>query len=126
MTATVRPAIELDGDWRFVRDPQREHEASSLPDGEPISVPGCWEAQVTDPYRVVTAWYHRTIEIPSAWQDRTAVIAFGAVMYRCVVFLNGERVVPTRAAIPRSRSTSRTTSSRGVPRTGSPCRSRTP
>ena len=92
MTATVRPAIELDGEWRFVRDPQREHEASSLPDGEPISVPGCWEAQVTDPYRVVTAWYHRTIEIPSAWQDRTAVIAFGAVMYRCVVFLNGERV----------------------------------
>lgn len=92
MTEVARPAINLNGEWRFVRDTDRRFDATSLPNGEPIIVPGCWEAQVPDPYRVVTAWYHREVEIPPSWSDANVAITFGAVMYRCVVWLNGERL----------------------------------
>ena len=92
MTALTRQTIDLDGEWRFVRDTARQFTACSLPAGEPIAVPGCWEAQVPQPYRVVTAWYHRSSEIPGAWADGNVVLTFGAVMYRCVVWVNGERV----------------------------------
>ena len=54
-TAT-RSRIDLDGIWRFIPDPERLHDPRRLPDGEPIAVPGCWEAQVGRPYRIVAAW----------------------------------------------------------------------
>ena len=89
----MRQVIALDGEWRFVRDPARERSAADLPDGEPIAVPGCWEAQVSDPFGIVHAWYWRDIEVPRSWgQDGEAVIRLGAVMYRCEVWLNGELV----------------------------------
>jgi hypothetical protein len=87
-----RETIDLDGEWRFIPDPERLHRVERLPDGDPITVPGCWEAQVARPYRIVSAWYRRTIDIPAEWADDRAVIEFQAVMYRCVVFLNGRRV----------------------------------
>ncbi|MDQ6682454.1 MAG: hypothetical protein M3Y88_04180 [Chloroflexota bacterium] len=84
-----RPAIDLDGEWRFIRDPDRLLSPEALPDGEPISVPGCWEAQVPDPYRIVTAWYRRRIRIPADWHGRQVLVRFGAVMYRSTVWVNG-------------------------------------
>lgn len=67
--------------------------ASDLPDGESISVPGCWEAQVDDPFGVVHAWYWREVTVPSSWPvGGECVIQFGAVMYRCELWLNGRRV----------------------------------
>jgi len=88
-TAALRPSLPLDGEWRFVADPERLHQPDDLPDGEPVAVPGPWEAQVARPYRIVTAWYHRTLEVPPEWRGGRVVVRFGAVMYRCVVFLNG-------------------------------------
>lgn len=88
----ARERRPLDGVWRFVADPERLYAPGTLPDGDPISVPGCWEAQVARPYRIITAWYAREVDIPEAWQGSRVVIRFGAVMYRCAVFLNGERV----------------------------------
>ena len=87
-----RDTIDLDGQWQFIPDPERLHRPDHLPAGEPIKVPGCWEAQVARPYQIVSAWYRRSIEIPSDWAGDRAVICFQAVMYRCVVFLNGTRV----------------------------------
>ena len=87
-----RQTIDLDGEWQFVPDPERLYEADRLPEGEPIQVPGCWEAQVARPYRIVSAWYRRSIDIPADWAGERAVICFQAVMYRCVVFLNGQRI----------------------------------
>ncbi|HEY7591279.1 MAG TPA: sugar-binding domain-containing protein [Candidatus Limnocylindrales bacterium] len=87
-----RPSIELDGEWRFVADPERLYGADRLPEGDPIRVPGCWEAQVSRPYRIITAWYRRHIEVPRDWQGDRVVARFGAVMYRCAVFLNGRRM----------------------------------
>ena len=85
----ARRSISLDGEWRFVADPERLRDADGLPTGDPIHVPGCWEAQVARPYGIITAWYHRTIDVPREWHGDRAVIHFGAVMYRCTVFLNG-------------------------------------
>lgn len=87
--ARLRPSRSLDGTWRFVADPERIHDPDALPEGEPIEVPGAWEAQVTRPYGIVTAWYHRELEVPEAWRGGRVVARFGAVMYRCTVFLNG-------------------------------------
>jgi hypothetical protein len=87
-----RPSVELDGEWRFVPDTERLYDPDRLPEGEPIGVPGCWEAQVPRPYRIITAWYHRTFEVPEDWRGQRAILRFGAVMYRCTVFVNGQRV----------------------------------
>jgi hypothetical protein len=88
----VRPVLDLDGDWTFIADPERLFSPDSLPAGEPIRVPGCWEAQVARPYRIITAWYRRTIDVPAEWRGGRTVLRFGAVMYRCAVFVNGRHV----------------------------------
>src|SRR3954471_7429348 len=88
----LRDTIDLDGEWRFIADPEQLYRADRLPDGEPIKVPGSWEAQVARPYRIVSAWYRRPLELPEEWAGERIVVRFEAVMYRCVVFLNGIRV----------------------------------
>lgn len=89
----MRDRLSLDGGWRFVRDPERALDAASLPDGEAIVVPGCWEAQVPDPFGIVDAWYWRDLVIPETWPETGQLVAeFGAVMYRCDVWLDGHRV----------------------------------
>jgi hypothetical protein len=88
----ARTRHSLDGEWRFIADPERLYGPDSLPDGEPIHVPGPWEAQVARPYRIITAWYRRWIDIPADWAGSRIVVRFGAVMYRCVVFVNRQRV----------------------------------
>ena len=92
MRALDRATIGLDGEWRFVGDPERLLEAGRLPEGEPISVPGCWEAQVAHQYRVLTAWYRRSVTIPEEWRGDSVLFHFDAVMYRCWVYLNGVRI----------------------------------
>ncbi|HVL54324.1 MAG TPA: glycoside hydrolase family 2 TIM barrel-domain containing protein, partial [Vitreimonas sp.] len=88
----TRASHSLDGEWRFIADPERLYRADSLPDGDPIQVPGPWEAQVSRPYRIITAWYRRPVDIPAGWSGSRIVLRFGAVMYRCAVFLNGEAI----------------------------------
>ena len=90
-TAT-RSRIDLDGTWLFIPDPERLHDPRRLPDGEPIDVPGCWEAQVGRPYRIIAAWYRRQLDIPADWAGDRIVLRFGAVMYRCDVYLDGEPI----------------------------------
>src|SRR4051794_31326730 len=87
-----RATLSLDGEWQFVADPERLYRADDLPSGEPIHVPGCWEAQVSRPYRIITAWYRRSFDLPADWQGSRVVLRFGAVMYSCIVFLNGREI----------------------------------
>ncbi len=68
------------------------YDAVDLPEGDVITVPGCWEAQVPRPYRIITAWYHRSFEVPADWSDSRLLLRFGAVMYRCAVWLNGQPI----------------------------------
>ena len=89
----MRRAVQLDGEWHLVRDPGRERSVDELPAGEPVSVPGCWEAQIREPFGIVHAWYWRDVEVPPKWcEDGEVVLGFGAVMYRCDVWLNGHQV----------------------------------
>ena len=92
MSDLRRPRLSLDGEWRFVADPERLRTAADLPEGDPIEVPGCWEAQVDRPYKIVTAWYHREVDIPDDWEPGRFAIRFGAVMYGCDVYVDGQRV----------------------------------
>ncbi len=88
-----RESLSLDGEWHLVRDPERRLSAARLPDGERIMVPGCWEAQIDQPFGVVHAWYWRDTEVPAAWaDDGEAFLRFEAVMYRCEAWLNGQRI----------------------------------
>jgi hypothetical protein len=87
-----RGSLSLDGAWSFIPDPERSHGPADLPPGDPITVPGCWEAQVAAPYGIVTAWYRRRFELPDGWDGGRLVIRFGAVMYACEVYLNGRRI----------------------------------
>jgi hypothetical protein len=84
--------VELDGEWSFIPDSERLHEPTSLPDGLPITVPGVWEAQVERPWRIVVGWYKRRFQIPAEWDGDCVLIRFGAVMYSCEVWLNGQPV----------------------------------
>ena len=56
-------------------------------------MPGCWEAQIAEPFGVVHAWYWRDIEVPAGWAGGgEAFLRFEAVMYRCEAWLNGRRI----------------------------------
>jgi hypothetical protein len=87
-----RASLSLDGEWAFVRDPRRTCRVDTLPPGEPIRVPGCWEAQIDEPYGIVTAWYRRSFDVPGEWVEGRVVLRFGAVMYACEVYVNGQVV----------------------------------
>ncbi len=88
----ARASFSLDGEWTFVRDPRRAYRVEALPAGEPIQVPGCWEAQIDEPYGIVTAWYRRAFEVPEDWVGGRVILRFGAVMYACDVYVNGQHV----------------------------------
>jgi hypothetical protein len=90
-TLEGRQAVDLDGEWRFVPDPERLLSPDRLKAGSAIRVPGCWEAQVGR-RPIVTAWYRRELSVPSDWRGDRAMLCFGAVMYAATVFLNGRRI----------------------------------
>src|SRR2546423_9779193 len=85
---TSRAAVSLDGEWRFVADPERLYGPDALPGGEAIDVPGCWEAQVPRPYRIITAWYRRAVDIPADWRGDRGVVPFRAAVFPCSVYVN--------------------------------------
>lgn len=84
-----REIVDLDGEWRFVPDPERTLDVDRLPGGQPIQVPGCWEAQVARPEGILNAWYRRSAVVPADWRGQRAILVFGAVMYQATVFVNG-------------------------------------
>jgi hypothetical protein len=87
-----RRSIDLDGEWRLIPDPERILRADALPEGRPIAVPGCWEAQLPWGQRVVTAWYRRSLTVPAEWRGSRVAVRFGAVMYLATVYLDGHVV----------------------------------
>jgi beta-galactosidase/beta-glucuronidase len=92
MRRFLRDTLDLDGTWELVPDPEELLGPSSVPPGAPIEVPGCWEAQVDRPYRILTAWYRRRFTVDASWAERSALLRFGAAMYQARVWLNGHDV----------------------------------
>jgi beta-glucuronidase len=89
--------VSLCGQWWFRTDPgstgeqQRWYEPHESPSfWRTVSVPHTWQV---DPgfldYRGV-AWYQRTFDAPSEWQDSAVRIEFEAVFHTAKIWVNGE------------------------------------
>jgi hypothetical protein len=89
---THRDTVSLDGTWEFIPDRVRQFGPKNLPAGEPITVPGPWEAQLARPYGIVRAWYRRRFAVPNDWRSGILVIQFGSAMARATVWLDGQLV----------------------------------
>ncbi len=105
------PWLNLNGAWTCELDHSRSgYDADELLRGgddrrsrrlwlskgfaQPITVPFCPESRLSGVGYVdfiEMLWYHRTIDIPAAWNERV-LLHFGAVDYQCDVFIDGRLV----------------------------------
>jgi len=89
--------LNLNGTWQFAFDEADEGREKgyaapgrALP--HTIQVPFCPECEMSglhDKRFSKVLWYRRSFMVPSALKDRRALLRFGAVDYRCEVFVNG-------------------------------------
>src|SRR5258707_4068729 len=90
-------AMSLCGEWRFQTDPGSAgeqqgwyelHESTSS--WRTVNVPHTWQV---DPafvdYRGV-AWYQRSFDVPSEWQDSAVRLEFEAVFHTAKIWVNGQ------------------------------------
>jgi len=87
-------SISLDGDWHFRADPEGTLDVQKLNSAAyvlPTRIPSSWQSQFSDlrDYAGV-AWYWRTITVQPPAADQVALLHFGAVDYRALVFVNGK------------------------------------
>ena len=94
---TLREAVSLCGEWWFRTDPEvageqkrwyETYESTSF--WRRVNVPHTWQVDpaFTD-YRGV-AWYRRTFDAPSEWQDSTLRLEFEAVFHTAKIWINGQ------------------------------------
>ncbi len=88
--------ISLDGEWHFVTDPADRLEVSHLATAtgvRMIRVPSSWQTQFADLRNYAgVAWYWRSFTSPSRRGNAVVMLHFGAVDYRAVVYINGQRL----------------------------------
>jgi len=98
VAGTAKPAavsrVSLDGDWHFLADPGGTLDVQKLDSAanvRPTRIPSSWQSQFSDlrDYAGV-AWYWRTISLEPPAADQAALLRFGAVDYRALVFVNGK------------------------------------
>jgi beta-glucuronidase len=97
MHPATQDVVSLCGQWWFRTDPQNVGEEQRWYDTldtanvwRQVLVPHTW--QIERPfveYRGV-AWYRRTIEAPSEWQNSAVRIEFEAVFHTASIWVNGE------------------------------------
>lgn len=90
--------LTLNGEWQFEIDSAGDGEARGLTTGKDLNakiiVPFCPESKLSglglgNTQKLKHVWYRRMFEVPSAMKDRRVRLHFGAVDYRCWVYLNG-------------------------------------
>ena len=92
--------LNLNGEWQFAFDGDElglgqawYRPGYALP--EKITVPFCYQSKLSglhDKRLCPVVWYKRTFALPEGmWWDRRVFLRFGAVDYRCQVYINGER-----------------------------------
>lgn len=91
----------LNGEWEFATDRVRIGLSQQWFDGRKlrgkIVVPFTFETQLSgrDSNAVEeVVWYARSFEVPSDWrgEDRDILLHFGAVDYRCTIWINGVEI----------------------------------
>ena len=99
MYTTAQTEHSLNGQWEIIFDEQNEGRDADWmksevfakhPDRQVIEVPAAWETIKKD-YEGV-AFYKKTFDVPSDWQDKVIRLQFGAVNYLSEVWLNDEVV----------------------------------
>jgi len=120
VATSSRWRLSLDGQWNFRLIDNPDHVPPSWPakstllarDWNPVQVPGCWtrqhvgdaphytnivmpwpglEAPAT-PQRNPTGLYHRSVDVPGHWVDRTVVLHLGGFESVAAVWCNGDFV----------------------------------
>lgn len=90
---------ELNGTWSFRTDlyNQGEQEQWYLSDQafdhwDEMEVPGNWDLKNEYAEYVGKAWYRRTFEVPSYWQNQNVRLVFEAVYNDAKVWINGKEI----------------------------------
>ncbi|QBD75108.1 glycoside hydrolase family 2 [Ktedonosporobacter rubrisoli] len=90
----------LNGAWDFLADPEDQgrqadwEQPGKVNWSQSILVPFAWESASSTVQRewLPVGWYRRFLERPSAWRQERTILHFGAVYYRCQVWVNGRQV----------------------------------
>jgi len=94
--------INLNGEWDFsfddadigLKERWYKKENSKYFDRK-IAVPFCFQSKlsgIADNSFHDVIWYRRVFDIPKKFNDKKVLLHFGAVDYRCLIYLNGECV----------------------------------
>ncbi len=83
---------ELDGHTTYANG--RHTICRDFSGGIPIQVPGLFEDQLKENYGAFDGivWYHRTVDIPQAWEGHELLLSLGAIDDDDIVFFNGIEV----------------------------------
>ncbi|MHA1507383.1 MAG: glycoside hydrolase family 2 protein, partial [Promethearchaeota archaeon] len=94
--------INLNGEWDFVFDDaniglkERWYKRENSKDFDrKINVPFCFQSKLSgieDNSFHEVIWYRRVFDIPKKFNDKKVLLHFGAVDYKCLIYLNGEYV----------------------------------
>ncbi|HEX5410807.1 MAG TPA: glycoside hydrolase family 2 TIM barrel-domain containing protein [Terriglobia bacterium] len=90
------PIASLDGEWNFLADRSaslKVQDLSSAKDVRTIQVPGSWQSEFSDLRDFAgVGWYWRSVQVDQLQPAQAAILKFGAVDYRAVVYVNNQRV----------------------------------
>ena len=86
--------LNLNGLWDYAIRPKGENNIGEF-DGK-ILVPFCIESSLSGVQKYVgkdnELWYQREFEVPSKWNGKRVLLHFGAVDWKCDVWVNGIKV----------------------------------
>jgi beta-glucuronidase len=88
--------LDLDGPWRFRVDPRREGSRQGWQDAPPadcgiVRLPHTWGVGRHEDH-LGTAWYFKTVILPTGVRNKHVELHVGAAFYRARVFWNGREV----------------------------------
>lgn len=85
--------VNLNGAWQYKITPK---EATTAPDSYvgnivvPFAVESALSGVNTTVGKDSVLWYHRSVAVPAAWRKGKVLLHFGAVDWRCEVWINGQ------------------------------------
>ena len=89
--------LNLNGQWQFTFDDkdegmQRHYERNEVQFEKKIEVPFAYQTPLSGIHETTChdlIWYKRQFKVPVSWQGKRIFLHFGAVDYRCRLYVNG-------------------------------------